>query len=889
MLKKDFFTSFVSYMAFVFVLPLAPLDGATNQIEKGEMAGFLCTRTPDEKIQQTYNAGFSMYAAAWPLLQEYPGNRFQTGDVAVRTLSNGLVKLCINTRTGTYDLIDLTRNEAFVKNAEVVMTVASYRELDDVKEGDSEAVGPVKTLRSSTASNRIETGSYTSALGTGRTVTLISTFGHDAEARVRFTLYPGQRFVDVGWTCRNGGTEPVRLRRMSVMHTDQILPACNHSRLKMLNGDSGGAMNRIFPEEKVRAENNMLYFIAQKDRPRSLVLGGLTYADYRKFVQSDPGHNLGADLYADDPIGRRIDPGQTYDSDDRFYIDGLTDNPFAALEAYARTFEKAQGIDINAYTFPSVCMWFLAVKHFGGDTGSVNDTPGSVREMDHIAASGFLKYAPVAVRLVPDCYEQNNEQGWWDDEHWRMHGRKERCIVEGGHVKAPYETTEKWGRAIVERGGIPFTYFEPGVRSEDYAEAFPGHMLFNDAHRYILNKQGQRQTEAHAIRGKIYGAMVQESYDYTDADFIRHLNDVYANLRQGGVKGVFYDYPYRAFPARGGMEDRYATATAAYRNVFDIARDGLGPQCYLQERLGIGSDATLGLVDSVRTAGDTNVMKPKEIRKAALRWYKNRRLVNYDMDGKALLRYGARQEMEISTPQRRALLTLSYGITGRLLLTESLRLFSAEALHDLSRVFPFHDTVLSARPLDAFVSEFPSVFDFAISQDWHQLILHNHGEAVRDFSIPISGDTAFGALGLDAEQDYYCYDFWHNRFVGRLSGRGILKQSVEPGEARMLAIHVQASRPQWISTDRHVMQGYVDLVEKPQWDGTTRRLCAVSDVIENEPYRVVIALNGYRPLKAQAGGARAKISIRQDNANLADLVIEHEANDRVNWCVTFAR
>jgi len=889
MLKKDFFTSFVSYMAFVFVLPLAPLDGATNQIEKGEMAGFLCTRTPDEKIQQTYNAGFSMYAAAWPLLQEYPGNRFQTGDVAVRTLSNGLVKLCINTRTGTYDLIDLTRNEAFVKNAEVVMTVASYRELDDVKEGDSEAVGPVKTLRSSTASNRIETGSYTSALGTGRTVTLISTFGHDAEARVRFTLYPGQRFVDVGWTCRNGGTEPVRLRRMSVMHTDQILPACNHSRLKMLNGDSGGAMNRIFPEEKVRAENNMLYFIAQKDRPRSLVLGGLTYADYRKFVQSDPGHDLGADLYADDPIGRRIDPGQTYDSGDRFYIDGLTDNPFAALEAYARTFEKAQGIDINAYTFPSVCMWFLAVKHFGGDTGSVNDTPSSVREMDHIAASGFLKYAPVAVRLVPDCYEQNNEQGWWDDEHWRMHGRKERCIVEGGHVKAPYETTEKWGRAIVERGGIPFTYFEPGVRSEDYAEAFPGHMLFNDAHRYILNKQGQRQTEAHAIRGKIYGAMVQESYDYTDADFIRHLNDVYANLRQGGVKGVFYDYPYRAFPARGGMEDRYATATAAYRNVFDIARDGLGTQCYLQERLGIGSDATLGLVDSVRIAGDTNVMRPKEIRKAALRWYKNRRLVNYDMDGKALLRYGARQEMEISTPQRRALLTLSYGITGRLLLTESLRLFSAEALHDLSRVFPFHDTVLSARPLDAFVSEFPSVFDFAISQDWHQLILHNHGEAVRDFSIPISGDTAFGALGLDAEQDYYCYDFWHNRFAGRLSGRGILKQSVEPGEARMLAIHVQASRPQWISTDRHVMQGYVDLVEKPQWDDATRRLCAVSDVIENEPYRVVIALNGYRPLKAQAGGARAKISIRQDNANLADLVIEHEANDRINWCVTFAR
>jgi hypothetical protein len=811
------------------------------------------------------------------------------GTPCIDTLSNGLVEVRIDTRAGTYDLIDPARQEAFVKDAEVVLTVASYRELEDVKEGDSEAAGPVTLYRSRTASNSTAAGLYSSRLGTGHALTLISTFGQAAETWVRFVLYPGQRFVDVGWSFHHGGNAPVRLRRMSVMHASQILPGCDQGKLKMLNGDSGGTMNRIFVNEKVRAENNILYFVPDRDRPRSLVLGGLTYADYRKFAETDPTEKLGVDLCVDDPIGRRIDPGQTYQSDDRFYIDGLTDNPFDALEAYARTLQAAQAIDINAYTFPSTCMWFLAVKHFGGDSGSINDTPGSVLEMDRIAASGFLKYGPMAVRLVPDCYEQNNEQGWWDDEHWRMHGRKERCIVEGGHMKIPYETTQKWGRAIVERGGIPFTYFEPGVRSEDYAEAFPGHMLFNDPHRYILNTQGQRHTESHAIRGKIYGAMVQESYDYTDTDFIRHLNDVYANLRRGGVKGVFYDYPDRAFPARGGMEDRYATATAAYRNVFAIARDGLGPVCYLQERLGIGSDATLGLVDSVRTAGDTNVMRPTEIRKAALRWYKNRRLVNYDMDGKALLRYGARQEQEISTLQRRTLLTLSYGITGRLLLTESLRLFSAEALHDLSRVFPFHDTPLSARPLDAFVSEFPSVFDFAISDDWHQLILHNDSDTMREFAIPISGDTAFGALGLSAEQTYYGYDFWNDRFVGQFSGAGTLHQSVQPGETRMLSVHAVVSGPQWISTDRHVMQGYVDLVETPKWDASNGTLSAVSNVIETEPYRVVIALNGYRPLNAQADGARAEISVRQDNPDLADLVIEHSANAPIRWRVTFAR
>jgi hypothetical protein len=77
MSKKRLFTLSTSCLALVFVLPLAPLIGAPNQIQKGEMAGYLLV--PNEKVQETYNAGFSMYVAAWPLLQEYPGHRFQTG------------------------------------------------------------------------------------------------------------------------------------------------------------------------------------------------------------------------------------------------------------------------------------------------------------------------------------------------------------------------------------------------------------------------------------------------------------------------------------------------------------------------------------------------------------------------------------------------------------------------------------------------------------------------------------------------------------------------------------------------------------------------------------------------------------------------------------------
>ncbi|MBP7937583.1 MAG: hypothetical protein KA354_23325 [Phycisphaerae bacterium] len=41
------------------------------------MAGYLLV--PNGKVPDTYNAGFSRYVAAWPLLDQYPGQRFQTG------------------------------------------------------------------------------------------------------------------------------------------------------------------------------------------------------------------------------------------------------------------------------------------------------------------------------------------------------------------------------------------------------------------------------------------------------------------------------------------------------------------------------------------------------------------------------------------------------------------------------------------------------------------------------------------------------------------------------------------------------------------------------------------------------------------------------------------
>lgn len=64
---------FLTAILLVLATSLVRADEPTP----GEMAGYLLV--PNEKVPETFGAGFSMYIAAWPLLKQYPGQRFQSG------------------------------------------------------------------------------------------------------------------------------------------------------------------------------------------------------------------------------------------------------------------------------------------------------------------------------------------------------------------------------------------------------------------------------------------------------------------------------------------------------------------------------------------------------------------------------------------------------------------------------------------------------------------------------------------------------------------------------------------------------------------------------------------------------------------------------------------
>ncbi|HWA87971.1 MAG TPA: hypothetical protein VG710_17205, partial [Opitutus sp.] len=583
------------------------------------------------------------------------------------------------------------------------------------------------------------------------------------------------------------------------------------------------------------------------------------------------GWPVQADIEAADPAGRLVDSGEFYDCADSFYLDCGTADPFAALEHYAARLREATGARPHLYDFPTECAWYIGVWHTPGAQNHpdkslyrINTTAGLVEELDHARARGFLDYSRIAERLVPDTYRPINPQGWWDDEHWRL----------GGYYTAPYDTSAAYGRAAHERGGLAFTYIQPTC-------VWAGTLISEDFRRRHANW--------------LCGRDPRRTLDYTIPAVQDYLRHTFGALR-GHIDGLMVDYCdslWTAEAAEGGFADSKTTGTAFYRTFFRLVKAGLGPDSWLHERnlYAPDNDLTLGYTDSQRLSSDTDKITPDMVTRGGLRWYKNRVLLSYDMDSKDLNGswkvpgYGGSDR-----DGRRMMLTMACVAASRLIVANSLRDLSPEALHDFTRTFPYPTRPQSARPIDAFATDgWPRTYDFAVNPRWHELTLYNDALPTRpmDFAVRLDAAPADGGPGLASDRDYYIYDFWNDRLVGRLHGTELLRQTLRPGEARMLSIHEVEPHPQFLSTNRHLMQGYLDLARYPEWSAADGTLRGAAKAVRGDPYEIVLALNGYRLVDASASGAEATLRALPGAAGFAVLRLEAAQTGTVDWQVRF--
>jgi len=348
----------------------------------------------------------------------------------------------------------------------------------------------------------------------------------------------------------------------------------------------------------------------------------------------------------------------------------------------------------------------------------------------------------------------------------------------------------------------------------------------------------------------------------------------------GGIK---FDYPETGWRPEGGFENRHATTAFAYREAFRLAREGLGPEACLDERnLGESGrpclDVTSGLVDTQRNWGDSNKFVPGMISIGGLRWYKNRTVFNYYPDSKTV---------HDCTPEvRRAMLTMVYLTSGRIDLATSYTLFTPEIVRDFTRIYPAYREPFTARPLDAFIGvKDPQVYDLELAPDWHQVALFNTSDKAGPVTVPLSGDRVGGAVGLDPKASYYVYDFWADALVGKLKGTDKIERNLGPLHCAMLSVRKAQPNPQVLSTNRHVLQGWVDLAEV-KWDPAANQLSGTAKVVGGEPFKIVIANNGRKPVSVKANGAAAKM-VPESKGDLTAVVLERPDNGDCKWQVTY--
>lgn len=789
---------------------------------------------------------------------------------------NGKVKLSFNLYDGLFSIQD-NKKEMIVQDA--------FFQLGGLESKDS------------CGERKWSVSEISDEIGHGKALTIRIAFNNYADILWQVILYDQKDFLVFNMGVANDTKDQFRIMSFDPLRCDKLYYGLDNSiNYKVLDGNDGGNVTSVKTDKEVMSFNNLLLRFGLADTSHILVAGGITYHEFDKYIQVNRENKaITLRLHSEDPVGKLVDAGGSYWLQEKYYVCFENSNPFEALEKYASVLKQAQNIHLNYYDFPTECLWYASYYNRDTSRKKFNDTKGAAEEMKNAIQSGITKYTRVAIRLVPDAYGPNNQQGWWDDQHWAMWGDK--MSAEGANYVAPYLTTSSWCRAITDRGGLPFTYFQSDRRSEDFVKQHPGWMLFNDPYRVMIDPKREllpldaMDPDTHGYIYHWWSDNMLWGYDFTDTGFIHHMKGVYAHLKKAGIKGIMFDYPdCTAWAYEGGFDNKYATTAGAYRKMFQLAYDGLGHDAYINERNIVrGSDITLGLVASQRVWADNDIMTPAMVGRCGLRWYKNRVVLNYDMDAKD-------PDKGIPAYNKdgiRAMLTMCYVASGRFLLGRSFSQLTPHQIHDISRIFPFPSAPQSARPVDAFTTAYswPRIYDLEVNDDWHRLTFYNYNlDSLKaddnNISVSLGKSLNEGGLQLDPTRLYYIYDFWNDRFVGKYKGTDTLSQQLRPGEARMMSIHAVEDYPQFISTDRHIMQGYLDL-HNYRWLPQEKVLEGTSDIVANDLYKVVIATNGSSYKDCKVSNGKCNIRMLNPKYGLIELSITASANEKVNWEVHF--
>jgi alpha-galactosidase len=170
-------------------------------------------------------------------------------------------------------------------------------------------------------------------------------------------------------------------------------------------------------------------------------------------------------------------------------------------------------------------------------------------------------------------------------------------------------------------------------------------------------------------------------------------------------------------------------------------------------------------------------------------------------------------------------------------------------------------------------------------ESWDVVGLFNWGENwagkehVEEGTRTISADLA--ALGLDPSAKYLVFDFWNEKFLGTFSGS--VGVELAPRTCRVLAVRRVPAHPWFLSYNRHLTQGGVEL-RSVKWDKERRSLTGEQDAAPGYEYHIYFyAPENYTVASSTADGAEAAV---ERDGEVVKLRFKAGAT-RVEWEILF--
>ena len=143
------------------------------------------------------------------------------------------------------------------------------------------------------------------------------------------------------------------------------------------------------------------------------------------------------------------------------------------------------------------------------------------------------------------------------------------------------------------------------------------------------------------------------------------------------------------------------------------------------------------------------------------------------------------------------------------------------------------------------------VWDLHVSRpfgDWHVVALFNWSDEEKEVSV------AWDELGEDSDRRFVAWEFWTETYFGEK--KGCLSAAVPPRGVRLFALQPLAGHPQFLTSDRHLTQGAVELLDQ-KWNGS--RLVARVAAVGGFPQVVRFAVpKGWKLKSATADGVDVK-------------------------------